>query len=324
MRARVAPNNPSSTTTRLACRWNSCSVVKPMPASTCWQWRAAVRGAAAGERLGDGRRPRGTVLPGRVEHGVRRLRRHQRLGQPVPHGLEAGDRLPELHALEGVAAGERQHRAGGAHELVADGQLGQRDRRGPRRGRHLGGEGVPGHAAGDLHEPEPRVHAVHPTQRQVARRHAEGDLGVGCLGDHDGGVAAGQRRGGEPADGEAGAVEPARRARGPERRQHEPGRVGDVQPEGAREHPVERGRGAVARALHLEEDGHRRPGVLRQRVGPPERVERRIERRAGVRLHGVAQAPLEQRALGAVHQRSLPRSSSRRAMMLRWISAVPP
>ena len=49
-----------------------------------------------------------------------------------------------------------------------------------------------------------------------------------------------------------------------------------------------------------------------------------IERRAGVRLDGVAQAPLEHVPVVAVHQRSAPRSSNRRAMMFRWISAVPP
>ena len=36
------------------------------------------------------------------------------------------------------------------------------------------------------------------------------------------------------------------------------------------------------------------------------------------------QAPLEQAAVLAVHQRSSPRSRRRRAMMFRWISALPP
>jgi hypothetical protein len=39
---------------------------------------------------------------------------------------------------------------------------------------------------------------------------------------------------------------------------------------------------------------------------------------------GVAQALLEELTLLAVHQRSAPRSSRRRATMLRWISALPP
>ena len=41
-------------------------------------------------------------------------------------------------------------------------------------------------------------------------------------------------------------------------------------------------------------------------------------------LGGVPDAALEERALGRLHQRSAPRSRRRRAMMLRWISALPP
>ena len=37
------PNSSSSTSTRRKERWNPCSVVNPMPASTCWPWRAATR-----------------------------------------------------------------------------------------------------------------------------------------------------------------------------------------------------------------------------------------------------------------------------------------
>ena len=43
VRVRAAPKSWSSTSTRRTWRWSGCSVVKPMPASTCWQWRAAVR-----------------------------------------------------------------------------------------------------------------------------------------------------------------------------------------------------------------------------------------------------------------------------------------
>ena len=77
-------------------------------------------------------------------------------------------------------------------------------------------------------------------------------------------------------------------------------------------------------ALEGEEGGDRLPRVVRQGVGPAQLEQGGIERRAGVRLDGVAQAPLERVPLRAVHQRSVPRSSSRRAMMFRWISAVPP
>ena len=61
-----------------------------------------------------------------------------------------------------------------------------------------------------------------------------------------------------------------------------------------------------------------------QRVAPAEVVERGVERRTVGGLGGVPDAALEQGALGRLHQRSAPRSSSRRAMMLRWISALPP
>ena len=73
----------------------------------------------------------------------------------------------------------------------------------------------------------------------------------------------------------------------------------------------------MRRALELEEDGDGLLRVLRQRVAPADLEQRRVERLAGVRLDGVAQAPLEDLPVPAVHQRSLPRSSRRRAMMLR-------
>jgi hypothetical protein len=43
-----------------------------------------------------------------------------------------------------------------------------------------------------------------------------------------------------------------------------------------------------------------------------------------VSFGGTAKARREQLALSRVHQRHEPRSRSRRAMILRWISAVPP
>ncbi len=59
-------------------------------------------------------------------------------------------------------------------------------------------------------------------------------------------------------------------------------------------------------------------------VAPSQLVEGDIE--GGTRLlgRGLSEAPLEQAALLAVHQRSSPRSRRRRAMMFRWISALPP
>ena len=61
-----------------------------------------------------------------------------------------------------------------------------------------------------------------------------------------------------------------------------------------------------------------------QGVTPAELVEGGVERVAGVAAVAWPQALGEQLAVVGVHQRSVPRSSSRRATMLRWISALPP
>ena len=61
-----------------------------------------------------------------------------------------------------------------------------------------------------------------------------------------------------------------------------------------------------------------------QRVGPSQIVERAVERGAARCLGGVPDAALEERPLRRLHQRSAPRSRRRRAMMLRWTSALPP
>ena len=87
---------------------------------------------------------------------------------------------------------------------------------------------------------------------------------------------------------------------------------------------VEGAGGGAGLALEGEQQRHRRPPVDLERVGPAQLGQGGVERGAGVALGGVAEAPLEQLQLLAVHQRSLPRSSRRRAMMLRWISALPP
>ena len=42
MSSRALPSRPSRSNAWRKCRWNSCSAVKPMPPSTCWQCRAVV------------------------------------------------------------------------------------------------------------------------------------------------------------------------------------------------------------------------------------------------------------------------------------------
>ncbi len=81
---------------------------------------------------------------------------------------------------------------------------------------------------------------------------------------------------------------------------------------------------AFREALELEEGRHRRVRVVGERVAPAQFVEIGVELSSGVTLCRRAEAALEQLEVGAVDHRSSPRSSRRRAMMLRWISALPP
>ena len=64
--------------------------------------------------------------------------------------------------------------------------------------------------------------------------------------------------------------------------------------------------------------------VVIQRVTPADAVQDVVDPCPGVRGHGVAQRAPEQGEIVVVHQRLLARSSRRRAMMLRWISELPP
>ena len=64
------PSTVSTTRVRFSQRWNSWSVVKPMPASTCWALRRRCARRLAGERLGD----RGQQRIDVVGAGVRRPR----------------------------------------------------------------------------------------------------------------------------------------------------------------------------------------------------------------------------------------------------------
>ena len=61
-----------------------------------------------------------------------------------------------------------------------------------------------------------------------------------------------------------------------------------------------------------------------ERLGPAQLVEDVVDRVDVPCLDGVAERALEELLFAPVHHVSGPSSSSRRAMMLRWISAVPP
>ena len=80
----------------------------------------------------------------------------------------------------------------------------------------------------------------------------------------------------------------------------------------------------MGRTLRLEEHGDRRRRIGRQRVTPTDVVQRGVERLGGARLGRTADRGGERLALRLIHQRSSPSARSLRAMMLRWISALPP
>ena len=89
------PKMPSSAIVRLRKRWNGWSVVKPMPASTCWQWAATVRGGAARDRLGE-RGGDGVRVVARPRSGSRRAprprRARRRAGGGPPGSVRSGAR----------------------------------------------------------------------------------------------------------------------------------------------------------------------------------------------------------------------------------------
>ena len=97
-----------------------------------------------------------------------------------------------------------------------------------------------------------------------------------------------------------------------------------ARPQRGGQQPVERARRGVRRPEALEEDGDGGGAVGVQRIGPSQILQRGIERGTAGAARGVADTGHEEGALRGLHQRSAPRSRRRRAMMLRWISALPP
>jgi hypothetical protein len=109
-----------------------------------------------------------------------------------------------------------------------------------------------------------------------------------------------------------------------DRRQHHRGVAVELDPEREGDHAVERRRGDARLALQFEEPGDRSARIEGQRVVPPELGDRGVELGAGVLLGRSAQAALEQLEVVILDHRSFPSSSNLRAMMLRWISELPP
>ena len=159
--------------------------------------------------------------------------------------------------------------------------------------------------------------------RQTGRGGVEHERPAADRGRHEQRRSVADRTEDEAVDAEAIAVDPTGCVAATGRREHHGARR-RVEPEALQHHGAERtGRGSGP-ALLLERQRHGVGPVARQGVVPTELAERLVERGARRRRHDVRQAPLEQLAVLGVHQRSSPRSSRRRAMMLRWISALPP
>ena len=275
--------------------------------------------AAPGQRLG--RRPPSSASgPPRRRRARPRPTRSPPASRPAGGGRPGtGDGLAELDPFEGVAAGQVEHGPRRADQLVPEGELGQGDGGRPRRRHDLGSQRLRVHVAVHLDQPELGVHAAHRPQGQVGRRHDEGDLRVRRLRRPRRPTSQATRRAvPRPRTREMRLTQLAGRGPVPERRQHVPRRRGHVEPERQGEHLVERGGGGVRRARQLEEEGDGLLRVDRQGIAPAELAEgrRRGARRSAPRA---AWRRLRSNTLAvlAVHQRSLPRSSSRRAMMLR-------
>ena len=285
-------------------------MVKPMPASTCWQCLAATPRAATGGGLGHRRGDRRGVEPGGVEHRHGRLDRDQRVGQTVADGLELGDRLVELDALERVLACHRQRPSRHPDELVRERELRELhccipvDRvgvGGRERAVHLDQAEIgvdPGDRArlersGVDDRPDDQVRRTRRRRRPAHRRTRHR-----CVGAADRGHAPPRCR---------------RRAHGRART-----RRPDRAPTTARTRRP--GARTTSRSPHAcRTTAHRPSRVSATATSSASPVCSRWPRAGCART--ARGLPLSEHRLA---HRSFPRSRSRRAMMLRWISELPP
>jgi hypothetical protein len=178
--------------------------------------------------------------------------------------------------------------------------------------------------AGDLHQTELRIHAAYRSKREVGGGDLYRYMSATGPGHHPSSGAVGQRRRPDAADHDGASDDPAGGEPFTERGQHRADRRAPLQPQAGAEHGVEcRGVG-VGPAELFEQGRHRHGGIHRQRLVPSDLVKGAIEGGAAGGFAGVPKGPLEQPPVVRVHHRSDPRSRRRRAMMFRWISAVPP
>ena len=254
----------------------------------------------------------------------------RRLGQAVADGLELGDRPAELDPLEGVLAGQLEHRARRADELVAERRAGRAATASAQPTAGVGGAGRRrvGRRPRPARARDRRRRPAASVERGGRHRRRATSLVAGRATTTSGASAVGERR---RCPGRA------TRSRSPSSR---PGGAPPAERRAAR-----RRRSASASSAERAGDARGRAPTRWRRPRPaartaattaargsspsascqPELVERGVERGARcARSVAWREAALEQLEVVAVHQRSLPRSSRRRAMMLRWISALPP
>ena len=294
----------------------------------------AVPGHGARRASGDGLRERrrlgARLLPGRVERGLERLHRDQGFREPVAHGLEARDRTTELHRAPARGYAPRSSIARQAPAIwCATARRPRATAEGHAAGsRRVAPAALPctriacrppsgstpctartsAAAAGTTSRPWLRGRAAQATSSSRARaaRAVASPVAWRSLPS--------MRPGASQAAN--GGSRTARSARG-------------SSPERRREHVVERRGRRVRGAERAEDDAD---GVVRLRRGASRASRasrgRRRRRRPRPRREGVRDRPahrlLHRGALFGVDHSSLPSSRSRRAMMLRCTSAVPP
>ena len=296
-----------------------------MPASTCWQWRAARPGRPAGERLGHGGRHGGGIVPGGVEQGGGGLQRDEAFGQPVAHRLEGRDGTTELRCAPARARGRaraspvprrrarsRGRAARGPRAPAQSAPLTVRrsvdiechrsPRTGPARDRGRAPVGAP---APRSRRRTPRRRRW-PLPRRVPRSERSSAAVPKPSTTHRSAVERAQV--GRTAAAAAGRrrCRPVAAPSAAASSQSSAAEVACAAPRHSKSTET-----AVARSASSA-SRHPRSSSAASSAAPLGR------------LGGVTDAALEERALGRLHQRSAPRSRRRRAMMLRWISALPP
>ena len=321
------PNRPSSTIVRLRKRWNGWSVVKPMPGEHLLAVRGDGARGAAGGRLRErgGHRVRFVGRPRRASRRALRSRRARRRAGGARPGTRAIGR-PNCTRSTRVRAREVEHRPARARDLVRDRAPAERDRRVPRVGveprrrrrrRRVDAHDVEAGVGVDAARPARRsttrgtvtAHASDPAPHTTSSSRRRSRARSRARRAH---ASPSMRPGGSHVPN--GGSSTARSARG-------------VMPSAATTTSSSAVAARVRRARARSNTIVDRVVAARRRASRASRARRARRRRAG-RVGAPASASRtvasSSAAFGRVHQSSAPRSSRRRAMMLRCTSAVPP